>query len=220
MPRNQVQLAEVVTTGVEALKGSLYHCAPGIVKTFYPGPPASADVEVAVHDVRFDTDSGERISEPWPILAKVPVLFPKFGGYYVAGPMSAGDHVVLIAFDLDPTVHRLTGDAEDPVDVRRHSGGYWVALPGDITDPGGFPAPTVFTCGKIGGPVIQIDGSKVYLGGTSVTDAVALATKVATELGNIATALTSIVTTCPAGAGTGTATYTPGSVASTLVKSG
>lgn len=217
---------------------------PGIVQGFYSGPPATADVQPAVHDVRLDTDSGERISEPWPVLAKIPVLFPKFGGYYMAGPMSQGDHVILIALDLDPTVHRLNGNAADPVDVRRHGGQYWIAIPGDITDPGGVTAPSVFTCGHIGGPVIQIDGSKVYLGGTSVTDALALASKVdaimvllktlstslATAMGVLATAAT------PAGpmhsAGPDAGDYTAvgsaatalaagiATVASSLVKSG
>lgn len=137
--RRQVQPAEILGATAQALRDSMYHCAPGIVLAYY-GAEQAADVQPATHDVRIDPDTQERVSEPWPILPKVRVLFPKFSGLAVWGDLSPGDKVLLIALDLDPTKHRASGQAEDPIDTRRHGGAYWVAIPGDLTDAGTLPS--------------------------------------------------------------------------------
>lgn len=160
----------------------MYHCLPGVVKAYHAGAAgraATVDVQPAVHDVRFDLDTGERVSEPWPVIPNVPVQTVKFGGFTVSGPMKAGDHVVLHAFDLDPSHHRTTGNPEDPVDVRRHGGNYWVAVPGNITDPGalqdGAAAGDGLLIGVDGGQAqIRITEQAIQLGAGG-GDAVALA---------------------------------------------
>ena len=146
--------------------------------------------------------------------------------HVIAGPLQAGDKALLVAFDLDPTAHRLTGDAEDPLDASRHTGKFWVALPCDITDPGRIqdhgPAGTALVIEAIGAYDPDKDRRDEHsprrygrrLRGPREQ-------RLATELGKIQTALTTIVTTCPAGSWTRDGdVYTPGSVASALVKCG
>lgn len=179
--RLQITIDEVIAAATDALKASMYHCVPGIVHA-YSASDQTADVQPAVHDVRFDPVLGTRISEPWPIVPKVPIAFPRFGGFTISGPVSPGDKVILLAFDLDPTAHRATGQPSDPIDVRRHGGVYWTAFPADLTDPGRLhdssAAGAGLVLGKDGSTAqIRISGSGISLG-AGASDAVALASKV------------------------------------------
>jgi Phage protein Gp138 N-terminal domain len=173
--RKQVSLSEVLDATQSNLRDGLYHAMPGIVQAYYPSEQ-SADVQPAVHDVRIDTTTGARWPEVWPVLPKVRVLFPKFGGLGVWCDLAAGDKVLLISLDLDPTAHRLSGHAEDPIDTRRHGGAYWVAFPGDITDAGTLPSTGgAIMVGKPGGVMVKVSASEVDLGAASPSDKVALA---------------------------------------------
>lgn len=173
--RKQVSLNEVLDATQSNLRDGLYHAMPGIVQAYYPSEQA-ADVEPATHDVRIDTVTGERLSEPWPVLPKVRVLFPRFNGLAVWCDLAAGDKVTLLALDLDPTAHRLSGNAEDPIDTRRHGGAYWVAFPGDITDAGTLPSTGgAIMVGKPGGVMVKVSASEVDLGAANASDKVALA---------------------------------------------
>lgn len=137
--RKQIDLPEVLDTAAGTLRGSIYKCMPGVVQTYYASTQ-QADIQPGVHDVRIDPVLGTRISEPWPVIPKVRVLFPVFGAFVLYADLVAGNKVVLLGFDLDPSAFMRSGQASDPIDTRRHGGSYWVALPGDITDGGVQPA--------------------------------------------------------------------------------
>lgn len=224
--RRQIPLAEVLDTLAFQLRAKIYKCMPGNVTAYHPpdGSAASIDVQPAVHDVRFDPVLGARVSEPWQVITGVPVAWPKFGGFSMSGPMQSGDRVLLLGFDLDPSKHRGTGNPEDPPDTARHSGGYWVALPCDITDAGAVGDPGEnLVIGLEGGVKLVIGPGFMGLGSASPSDYVALASLVKAELGKIATALASLTVTTGAGTGgtvvAGTPYATPGNVASAVVKS-
>ncbi len=242
MPRNQITLEEVVKSATNSLRNSTYHALPGIVQRFN-ADDQTVDVVPAVNDPRFDPETGERLQydangmllqddgqtnagvqqadEPWPTVPRVPILWPQFGGFVIAGPMAQGDSVFLIAVDLDPTMHRLTGQVESPIDTGRHSGAYWVAIPANITDPkrmaSASTAGTIMVMGKDGAAnQIRIDGSNIQLGATGA-DFVALASKVDAELQKIqATLLTGTTTSGPVTFGS---PYTASPTGSSLVKS-
>jgi hypothetical protein len=185
--RAQVRISEVVDAAVNGVLGDVHKVMPGIVTAYYPssapsggspGAPARVDVQPAVHDVRQDTTTGDRVSEPWEEIPEVPVAFPKGGGISVRWKLQAGDKVTLVSFDLDPTAHFGTGEAEDPPDVRRHGGGYWLALPYDLTDGGALEDPgddLVITLPS--GNEIRANATTIALG-ASPSSFVALADKV------------------------------------------
>jgi hypothetical protein len=179
--RRHITLSEVVEEALRGERASTYHCMPGSVVAYH-SDEQTADIQPTVNDVRFELSTGDRFSEPWPVIPHVPVCWPRFGGYALAGPMRAGDNVTLVAFDLDPTAWRQTGNRSDPADARRHVGSYWQALPCDITAPGvmkdAAAAAGALVIGLDGGqPQIRINGTTVQLGATG-GDAVALASKV------------------------------------------
>lgn len=178
MPRDQITQQEILGVALFGLRAKLYKVMPGIVTK---GGTAEVDVEAAVHDVRFDPELGVRVSEPWPPLLSVPVAWPKWGSFALVGTLAAGDKVLLLSFDLDPSLHRGTGNAEDPVDTSRHSGAYWVAFPADITDAGAsaLGSPGAFAIlGNPSGVQVQIGPSSVSLGAANAPDFVALSSKV------------------------------------------
>lgn len=221
MPRKQISDFEILDALAERVKNDSKHTIAGIVQAYYPGAPATVDVLVAVNDARFDVDTDERISEPGPTLSKVPVAYPCGGGYSLTFPLANGDKVQLIADDLDPTKHRLTGNQEDPIDVRRHAGRYWHAVPVDFT----ISAPSAGATLKIGkgATTIEIDGSTINLAGNS--DFVALASKVDACMASIKSHTHPVATTGSATAQTGTAAASPAlsslpATGSAIVKSG
>lgn len=225
--RDQVTLTEILDTQTFAEAARRYFRMPGIVQKFYPGvagvSPPAVDVQPAVHDVRIDTTTGERFSEPWPQLLRIHVRYPSGGGYAMWWDLKMGDKVDLESFDLDPGPYLASGQPQDPAFTRRNSGAHWVAVPGDYTDLGALPPSNGQLCiGSPGGVIVSLDGSHVNLGSASPTDAVALASLVKTELTEIKTALTTLTVTTGAGAGgtvvAGTPYMGPGNIASGTVK--
>jgi hypothetical protein len=188
--REQVTDAEILDAHSFGILASIYKVMPGVVTKYTPSvagkSPASVDVQPGVHDVRWDTELGTAIYEPWPIIPNVPLGMLKGGGvngFVIAFAMTPGDAVTLVSFDLDPTIFRGTGVAGKPVDTRRHGGGHWQALPFDITDPGALADP----------------GAYLVLGGAS--DFVALASKCDANFADIKTAITTALTSVIVGDG-------------------
>jgi hypothetical protein len=178
--RRQVTQSEIVNEAIESDRNSRYHCMPGSVVAFYASEQ-TVDVQPTVNDTRTDLDTGATFSEQWPVIPHVPIAFPRGGGYAMAFPMNVGDNVMLIAFDLDPTAWRTTGNRSDPADTRRHVGSYWWAIPCDLSVPNvmksASTAGTALVLGLDGGtPLIIINASSIQLG-SSGGDFVALASK-------------------------------------------
>jgi hypothetical protein len=180
--RRQNTLEQIVDAGTEALRHSLYICMPGSVVAYH-ADTQTADVQPMVNDPRVDIETGAIVFEPWGVIYNVPVCWPRFGGFVIAGPLKQYDQVVLEAFDLDPTPWRAQGRSGKPVnpgDVERLGGGYWRAVPTDLTGP-------MQSAGAAAnGMVIGADGNSAQIVfnpgsiqlGSSGGDAVALASKV------------------------------------------
>jgi hypothetical protein len=123
-----------------------------------------------------------------PPLTEVPVLFPRGGGFYCHFPLAAGDHVLLVFAEQDPSAWFDKGSAEPPALLRRH-GFYPFAIPGAFPRAGalaGLPAGAA-AIGKAGGDSVSVNASGVFLGSPTATDFVALASRVDAELAKIKT---------------------------------
>jgi len=112
------------------------------------------------------------------VIPNVPLAWFKAGGFVISAAPAAGDAVTLLAYDMDPSAYRSSGNQSDPIDASRHSGAYWIALPFDITDVGapGDPGSNL-VLGQPAGIQIQINGTNIVLG-LGAGDFVALASKV------------------------------------------
>lgn len=180
--RKQLTTAELIANAQQSESASHYHVFPGIVQAYHAGGAGkrpTVDAQFAVNDVRFDLDTGARESEPFDIATDVPVLFLKIGPFSIKGPLSQGDEVTLIAYDLDPSDFRTTGRRSDPPTIQRHNGCHWLALPFGIADPnaGVDPGQDLVIGYEAGEAQIRFTGSKIRLGKTG-GDKLALANKV------------------------------------------
>lgn len=108
-----------------------------------------------------------------PVLPSVPVVWLGGGAFGVHAPLSAGDPVLLLVCDADPSAALRTGSVARPLDTRLHSLAHAIAIPlakapahaeGEAMTAGHADAPVRFTSSGI-----EVDGS---------SDAAALASKV------------------------------------------
>lgn len=210
-----VELPTLLEAYVREGLSHVHKTLPAIVDA-YDATTQTCTVHVAVKQPLPDGTYQE-----FPALSGVKVGHLRGGGFIVATPLVKGDAVLLIFLDQSPAEWHQTGAVGEPKDTRRH-GLYCYALPVAFPDSAKAvsASATKLVVGRDGQDQrIEIDSTSIVLG-AGATDYVALAAKVATELGNIATALSTA--TAPGGAG-GPVTYgqpytTPGSVAATLVK--
>lgn len=206
----QPTLAEVVSGAIEARLEDCHVAIPGRVVRYYP-ERQTVDVAPAVKlPLRAGEQGGDVAYEDLPTWPDVPVAWPSGGGYFCAFPLAADDPVMLVFSDVAMGDYLTTGKESAPIDTRRHSLGYPIAIPG-----GARPDPKALKDASKDGAIIGKDNAQtqIKITGTDITvgkdatDYVALASKVATELTTIAAALKSA----------GIA-YEPKSVAATLVK--
>lgn len=167
----EITLNELLRVAVETLRDALYHSMPGKVTAVQAGQ-STVDVQPMVNDIRINVDTGALISEPFDVLHAVPIGYMKMGGLVVYADLAVGDSVQLVAQDLDPTAYRSSGQRSDPIDIRRHSGSYWYAVPFDITQKGALPS----------------TGGTIVIGKPNPTDAAALASKVDSAIATIVNA--------------------------------
>lgn len=164
LPRSRV---EVIEKAVRAKLDGVYTTLPGIVQA-YDAAKNLADVRLAVKVSRW-SDDGDREYEEIETLPEVPVQWPRFNGYMVAGVLAVGD-TVAVHFCSDAIGEwRVSGEVAEPVDSRRLSVGYPFCTPGlapDSNPPGDAAARQAgLVIGKEGSDQqIRISGTHVEVG--------------------------------------------------------
>lgn len=217
-------LPEVIRRALQRNLDQLHTAMPGVVVS-YDATSQTADIRPAIKDVYRDKD-GVRQVEDLPILPKVPVLFPRGGGFHLSFPLTAGDGVLLIFSEVSIDRWRESSQVTDPGDLRRHG------LSGAVAIPGVGPADSALNDASASDLVLGKDGQegKVVVKNDSVeiaggADFVALAQKVLTELQAVKTAYDSHTHLYLPGPGASTTTATavpplpaPNSMAATKTK--
>lgn len=222
MPLNRGD-SEILGAHADMVRNDIRKVDVGTVTAVY-ADRQTVDVQVCTNNPIHDAN-GNAFLEPAPSYSDVPLGCLRGGGFLVWMPVAQGDNVLLVYTDLSADTWRSgDGSVQDPGFQGKHTRDSPFAIPMFAPDAKMMTSPPAgpnkIIIGQDGGTAqIRISASDIELGAPA-GDFVALASKVAHELAAISTALTTIVTTCPAGAGTGTATYTPGPVASSLVKCG
>lgn len=193
-------LAEIFREASDSRLSDVHVAMPGRVVS-YDRATSTANVLPMVRRAISD-NAGATQHEELPVIPNVRVLFPKGGAFNMTWDLEAGDFVLLVICSSAIGHWRETGDVADPVDLRRHDLSHAVAIPGIgakanvlPVDPAGVPLITV--------PLMKIDGSLNV--GILLAEAVALASKVETFLGDLATSIQNGV---PGGADGGAALQT------------
>lgn len=133
-----------------------------------------------------ETIEGDWVSEQLPVLCDVPVLFPRAGGFFISFPIQPGDFVQLLFNETD--IENWLDDKDPTISHNQR-----FTLQGAVAIPGIFPQAKAvvgahksnLVLGKEQGLQIHIDDHKIRLGSAEASEALALASKVETELKNI-----------------------------------
>lgn len=169
-------MAEVVTAGVDGRLSELYVARPGKV-TAYDALTNTAVVKPMVKHALASLDDGERSYEELPEIPFVPIVFPRAGAHVVSLPVAVGDTVLLVFCDVSLAEWREGGGLSEPVDARRHSLGWPVAVPGFYPDNNPMSPSPLDLAARVAGMVlgehagvnrIEISSAGIKLGSTAV----------------------------------------------------
>lgn len=188
-------LTEVLEAAIEARLLDLHTALPGTVKS-YDAAKQTAEIIPQIRSAAPKADGGV-VAETIPVIPNVPVQWPRGGGCALHFPLAPGDHVLLV-FSESATGHwRETGELSDPGDLRRHSLGYPIAIPGIAPNASPIEDP-----GASGEAVLSV-GSNVFRVGGPLADFVALSMKVDAQLNALKALIATAATTETGAAGLG-----------------
>lgn len=120
---------DVIRGWIEHHLADVHTAMPARVQSYDAATQTATLVPLVRHAVLLGDGSVER--EELPVLPAVPVLWPRFGGHFIAGALAAGDVVLVVFCESDTGPWRAgSGDVSNPADLRRHSLSHGVAIPG------------------------------------------------------------------------------------------
>lgn len=169
-----VSLAEVLNSFAAAQKEGQHTSLPAKVVS-YDNLLQTVSVQPMIKRPVFNED-GEKSYEELPTITDVPVCFPRGGGFVITFPLAAGDFVWLVFSEAGIGEWRETGQLSEPQDVRRHSMGYPMAIPGVYPTPqplsiadAAVRATDMFLGQDGGAPQIHISGTEITLGRNAIS---------------------------------------------------
>lgn len=183
MAGEPISLWEAVHSGVTSALDEVFVARPGKV-TAYDPITNTAVVKPMVKRALYSVDDDERSYEELPEIPFVPVIFPRAGAYAMTLPVGVGDTVLLVFCDVSLAEWRASGAVSEPVDARRHSIGWPVAIPGFFPDSSPMSPAVLDLAARVAGVVlgehgglgrIEITPTTIKLGAAAL-DFVALAT--------------------------------------------
>lgn len=182
-------LETVIEAAREAWEAGLKVALPGRVEA-YDATTQKATVKPLLRR-RHEDEDGAVSYVPRNPISNVPVVFPGGGGYRLIFPLAVGDTVLLVFGDESMDAWLSKGGDADPADVRRHSLTDAICIPclRSFATPWSDAPSGKVAFGKNGSNnQIQITATEIHLGPNPL-DAVALASKVDSELDKIWSAL-------------------------------
>ncbi|HHJ4449426.1 Gp138 family membrane-puncturing spike protein [Raoultella planticola] len=111
-------LDETFESERKVLKEQIRVALPGIIQSFDPGA-VTAVVQPAIRYIERDND-GNKVTQDYPLLVDVPVVFPRGGGCTLTFPVKAGDECLVIFADRCIDFWWQSGGIQEPVDGRMH----------------------------------------------------------------------------------------------------
>jgi hypothetical protein len=176
LPRSIPQLLDKIVRGRTA---DMHVMLPAQVQS-YDGTQFVA-VNVMVQHPVWNDDQEIDHWETIPTIPGVPVCWPRFGGFMLAGPLSQGDEGMLIFASAGIGEWRSTGQSSQPADAGRHTNGWPVFVPMLFNDTRTLPSSSARAAGIVlgqenGSAQLLIQSGLIQAGTGGSPDFVALAT--------------------------------------------
>lgn len=165
-------LAEVITKAIDYRLATMHVCMPATVIAYNAATQTVNVQPVVASAIPLETGT---LVEPLPMIADVPVEFPRGGGYVVVFPLNPGDTGIIECTDFSIDLWRQAGIAGTPNDLSTHALGNAVFRPGlsPSTKPiVGAPAAGMMV-GAEAGKQIVISATGVFIGSSMATKGVA-----------------------------------------------
>lgn len=135
---------DLIRGWIEHHLADVHTAMPARVQSYDATTQTATLVPLVRHAVLHGDGSVER--EDLPPLPSVPVVWPRFGGHFIAGALAPGDVVLVVFCESDIGPWRAgSGDVSPPADLRRHSLSSGVCIPGIAHSTGALqhaPAPS------------------------------------------------------------------------------
>jgi hypothetical protein len=203
----EFDLYEIIRESHRYERDDMHTCMPGRV-TAYDPTTQLADIQLLLKLPTFDADGNRIEGTSYPVLPKVPVVWPRGSGFMDVLPFGQGDNVLVFFSEGGTGEWRNTGEESEPFDVSRHQITYPFAIPGALPDSEALTDASVTSgsravWGQSGGPQIQNDGSHISFTSSGSTadpgDAPALASKTDSNFQEIITAIQAAATAATGG---------------------
>lgn len=184
-------LADLLKRAIDYTLEDVHVMLPGKVAS-YDAATQKANVDLLVKR-RIALDNGQELTETFPQLPNVPIVFPRGGGvpgFFVSFPIQVGDFVMVMFAERSIDAWLFSsGGVTDPNDFRKHDLSDAVAIPGLYPFSKALPDAHAanMAMGASGGGQVHFDGVNVHLGSFPATDFVALATATEARLAAIET---------------------------------
>lgn len=125
-------LSEPLLAAVESVMSQLHVCMPGRIEDYEPETQRAEVTPLLRRSYLDGTESS------MPVIAGVPVIFPRSGGASLTMPVKAGDGVQLIFADRSIDRWLAQGGEVTPDDRRKHALSDCIAVPGlyPFAEPG------------------------------------------------------------------------------------
>jgi hypothetical protein len=167
------ELGEVLRRGMDSRAADIFTSCPGRIVS-YDSESQTADIAPVVRRAVPAGDESDPVYEDLPVVPNVPVIMPQGmnGTVGITWPLVPGDHGLILVSMWSFTGWRQTGVTSDPGDLRIHSLGNAVFLPGMAPNKSALPQAQI--------NALVIEGPNIRLG-KNASNFVALANLV---LGN------------------------------------
>lgn len=174
--------ADIILEAIENRLLDLHTSFPGTVLR-YDRQKQTADIALSYKRALLD-ERGDKVTEDFPTLPNVPVVFPVMGPVSVHADLIPGNRVMVNFAERNLSQWQETGETGDPGDLRMHG------LSGAWAVPGGLPGTEPLTeVAQDGGLVLAAPTS--YLGAATATHPHALGDILKTHLEAVKTYLDS-----------------------------
>lgn len=169
------KLTALFEAAQQALSKTLNCARIGVIQAFNAGgagDAATVDVKIAQQQVTSIAPNGVRTLADYPVLLRVPVLFPSGGGVTLTFPIAVGDECLVVFNDraLDDWV--LNGPGSPPSSSRLHDLSDGIAIVGLRSNPRALENISTTaaqlrsddgtTFIEVSGPAVKIHGGTVY----------------------------------------------------------
>ncbi len=192
-------VSEVLEEATRRALQGVYTALPATVEGYDPATQ-TADCKPSIKR-RIQKGDGSAEYQELPTIPKVPVAFPRGGGFVLSLPLAKGDRVLLVFSQAPIGEWQATGQVAEPLDGTLHGLGHCFAVPGVYPLP--EPLSAADLAARTAGAVLGKDGAAqqirigeaqgIQLGGETATIPLTLSTPLLAHIALQTSALSSIV---------------------------